>query len=164
MKKSSLWPNSIQSKTMKQASYFQDKPHKLLLGHSFILSSSLMLKKKKSNPQNVLNCSPEIIHVCVQDTHSSPFHTRAVHLCAGHFSSTNSNRSSATTTGPGTSDFKFLLVISHPISTDWKTYLLLTTATAQQSPCCTSGRPLEGTTTPGNMRSYGKRNVWRISI
>ena len=39
------------------------------------------------------------------------------------------------------------------------TYSLPTTLTTQHSPCCTSGRPHEGTTTPGSIRSTDK-NRW----
>ena len=43
------------------------------------------------------------------------------------------------------------------------TYSLPTTLTTQHSPCRTSGRPHEGTTTPGSIRSTDK-NRWPTAI
>lgn len=45
------------------------------------------------NLQKDSSYSPEVIHVCVENTHSFAFHTRAVHLCSGHCCSANCNRS-----------------------------------------------------------------------
>lgn len=44
------------------------------------------------------------------------------------------------------------------------TYLLFTSVTAQQSPCFTSGRPRDGTTTPGSMRSMETHIIFTNTI
>lgn len=101
--------------------------------------------------------SPEIIHVCVENVHSSTLHTRTEHLSTGHYSCADCNRSSTINQENSVAlisewnmcrskSFFFIII---------KAYLLFTSVTEQQSPCLTSGRPLEGTTTPGSMRSLG---------
>ena len=99
--------------------------------------------------------SPEIIHVCVDNTHSSSLHTRALHIFSGQCSCADCNRSSTIHQEnsvilnfcEGTSVYESFTI----------TYRLLTDATAQQSPRLTCGSPIDRTTTPGSMRSLGKQ-------
>lgn len=100
-----------------------------------------------------------MIHVRVENAHSSPLHARAEHLFAGRRGVADGNRSSAKPAAGVTvkvRDERFADVFCF-----WEhvaiTHLLFTKVTEQQSPRFTSGRPPDGATTPGSMRSFREK-------